>query len=99
MNKAKLSERKARAKKMTTKLAELYPHARIALNFSNNWELLVAVQLSAQCTDKKVNEVTRELFKKYKVLDDYVHADPKEFARDIYQTGFFNNKTKNLLLQ
>ncbi|MCR4306445.1 MAG: endonuclease III, partial [Candidatus Yonathbacteria bacterium] len=63
----------------------------------NNWELLVSVILSAQCTDKKVNEVTQKLFKKYKTLDDYVNADSKEFEKDIYSTGFYRVKTKNIL--
>jgi endonuclease-3 len=53
--------------------------------------------LSAQCTDKKVNEVTKKLFKKYKKLDDYVHARPKEFEKDIFQTGFYRTKTKHIL--
>lgn len=78
-------------------LKRLFPDARIALQYSNNWELLVAVQLSAQCTDKKVNEVTAELFKKYRSLDDYVKADPRVFERDIHATGFFRQKTKNIL--
>lgn len=94
---SKLSERKARAKKLAKKLETLYPNAKIALNFSTNWELLVAVELSAQCTDKMVNVVTKDLFKKYKKLDDYIHADPKEFAKDIHKSGFFNNKTRNIL--
>ncbi len=78
-------------------LKKLFPDSGMVLNYSNNWELMVAVQLSAQCTDKKVNEVTEKLFKKYKKLDDYVNADPKEFEKDIYQTGFYKNKTKNIL--
>ncbi|GMU74169.1 MAG: hypothetical protein AMXMBFR44_3670 [Candidatus Campbellbacteria bacterium] len=88
---------KERAKKISRTLRKLFPEARIALRHKNPWELLVAVILSAQCTDKKVNEVTKTLFKKYRKLDDYVHADPKEFAQDIRQTGFFNAKTKNIL--
>lgn len=71
--------------------------AKIALRYSNNWELLVAVQLSAQCTDKKVNEVTAKLFKKYRILEDYIQADPKRFEKDIRSCGFFRNKTKNIL--
>jgi endonuclease-3 len=67
------------------------------LEYSNNWELLVAVELSAQCTDKKVNEITKKLFKKYKALDDYVKADPREFERDIFSSGFYRAKTKNIL--
>jgi endonuclease-3 len=69
----------------------------MALRYSNNWEMLVAVILSAQCTDKKVNEVTEKLFKKYKKLDDYVNANPSIFEQDIRQTGFYKNKAKNIL--
>ncbi len=90
-------KRKKRAAKIITALKKLFPHAKIALYFSNNWELMVAVQLSAQCTDKKVNEVTPKLFKKYPTLNDYIHADPREFENDIHSTGFFRNKTKNIL--
>ncbi len=88
---------KKRATQISRTLKKLFPDAAIALRHKNPWELLVAVILSAQCTDKKVNEVTQTLFKKYKTLTDYVHADPKEFAQDIRQTGFFNAKTKNIL--
>ena len=56
--------RKQRAAKIVHKLKELFPYAKIVLKYRSNWELLVAVQLSAQCTDKKVNEVTEKLFKK-----------------------------------
>lgn len=86
-----------RVKGITRELKKLFPDARCALRYGNTWELLVAVQLSAQCTDKKVNEVTERLFQKYKTLDDYVNAKPAEFERDIYQTGFYRNKTKNIL--
>jgi endonuclease-3 len=78
-------------------LKKLVPHAKIALNYSNNWELLVAVILSAQCTDKKVNEVTAKLFKKYPTLDDYVRANPRDFEEDIKSTGFYRSKAKNIL--
>ncbi len=78
-------------------LARLYPDPKCALHYRTPWQLLVAVILSAQCTDKKVNEVTKELFKKYKTLDDYVNANPAEFERDIYSTGFYRAKTKNIL--
>jgi len=91
------NERKKRAAKIVRKLRQLFPKATIALKYSNFWELLVAVQLSAQCTDKKVNEVTAELFKKYRTLEDYLKADPKEFERDIHACGFFRNKTRNIL--
>lgn len=85
------------ARKIIARLKKIYPRATIALRFSNNWELLVAVILSAQCTDKKVNEVTPLLFRKYKTLDDYVRARPKEFERMIRPTGFYRAKTKNIL--
>jgi len=97
MDKTILQVRKERAAAIIKELTRLFPDARIALNYSNNWELLVTVVLSAQCTDKKVNEVTARLFKKYKTLDDYVNADQTEFEADIRQTGFFRNKTKNIL--
>lgn len=82
---------------ITQALKKLFPSAKIVLKYSNNWELLVAVELSAQCTDKKVNEVTERLFKKYQTLNDYVRANRKEFERDIYETGFYRNKAKNIL--
>lgn len=78
-------------------LTRLYPKAGMMLRYSNNWELLVAVILSAQCTDKKVNEVTATLFQKYKTLDDYANAPLKEFERAIHSTGFYRAKAKNIL--
>lgn len=92
-----LIERKKRTKKISEKLKELFPDAKIALNFGNAWELLVAVMLSAQCTDKKVNEITEKLFQKYPKLRDYVKADLAEFERDIFQSGFYRAKAKNIL--
>lgn len=89
--------RKMRAQRALRRLKKLFPHASIALRYGNPWELMVAVQLSAQCTDKRVNETTPAIFAKYRTLDDYVHADPREFERMIYQCGFFRNKTKNIL--
>ncbi len=79
------------------KLKKLFPKAKCALMYSNDWELMVAVQLSAQCTDKMVNRVTQALFKKYRTLNDYVKAKPREFEQDIFRTGFYRNKTKNIL--
>lgn len=78
-------------------LKRLFPRAKMALQYRTPWECMVAVQLSAQCTDKKINEVTKTLFQKYRTLDDYVRAKPREFERDIFQTGFYRNKTKNIL--
>lgn len=91
------AKEKARAQKIVNELRTLFPNAKIALNYSNNWELLVAVILSAQCTDKKVNEVTEKLFKKYPTLDSYVGASQAQFEQDIKSTGFYRNKAKNIL--
>ena len=90
-------ERKKRAAKIVKTLKKLFPDAKIVLKYSNTWELLVAVRLSAQCTDKKVNEVTDKLFKKYRTLEDYVKADLQEFERDIKPTGFYRAKAKSIL--
>ncbi len=97
MTNRKLEERRARAKKINKKLKKLFPDAEIELKYKNPLQLLIAVILSAQATDKKVNEITGELFKKYKTLDDYVNARPVEFEKDIHQSGFFRSKTKNIL--
>ena len=91
-----------RAAKILRALKKIFPNPKIVLKYGNNWELLVAVQLSAQCTDKKVNEVTPALFRKYPKLDDYVKAGktPRgahEFEKDIHQCGFYRAKTKNIL--
>jgi len=97
MEKKKLEERRARVRKILAALKRRYPKAHIALRYSNNWELLVAVELSAQCTDTMVNKVTEKLFKKYRTLDDYVNARPEEFEQDIRSTGFYRNKARNIL--
>ena len=78
-------------------LKKAYPNARIVLTYGNPWELLVAVILSAQCTDLMVNKVTERLFVKYKTLDDYVNAYITEFEKDIKSTGFYHSKAKNIL--
>lgn len=92
-----LAERKKKAKIIAAVLGRLFPRGRIALRYKNSWELLVAVVLSAQCTDNKVNEVTGRLFKKYLTIADYLRARPAEFERDIYETGFYRTKAKNIL--
>ncbi|MCR4263433.1 MAG: endonuclease III [Candidatus Roizmanbacteria bacterium] len=78
-------------------LKKKYPHAKIVLNYSNPWELLVAVILSAQCTDKRVNIVTQSLFAKYKTVSDYAHAKQEVFEQDIRSTGFYRNKSKHII--
>lgn len=92
-----LDAKKNRARKIVSVLKKKYPDAKIVLCYSNPWELLVAVILSAQCTDKKVNEITARLFKKYKILEDYVRADPRAFEQDIRAAGFYRAKTKSIL--
>ena len=82
-------------------LRKLFPNAKIALTYGSPWELLVAVQLSAQCTDKKVNQVTPALFKKYRKLDAYVAAGKTaagvhEFEKAIHACGFYRAKTRNI---
>ncbi len=86
-----------RALGILTALKKLFPKAGMMLKYKNNWELLVSVILSAQCTDKKVNEVTEKLFKKYHTLNDYINANPRVFEQDIFSTGFYRAKTKNIL--
>jgi len=89
-------EPKVRAAKIIQLLEKEYPDARIALNFSNPLELLVATVLSAQCTDERVNMVTKTLFEKYTKPEDYAKADIKELEQDIRSTGFYHNKAKNI---
>ncbi len=91
------AERKARLAKILQLLDAMYPGATCALRHRNPWELLVATILSAQCTDKRVNEVTPELFRKYPTVADFAHANQAEMARDIRPTGFFNNKSKAVI--
>lgn len=90
-------DRRVRGARILKALKRLLPKAGMVLKFGNPWELLVAVILSAQCTDKKVNEVTANLFKKYRTFGSYLRARPKEFEKDIYQTGFYRAKAKNIL--
>ena len=78
-------------------LKKAYPDAKIVLKYGNNIQLLAAVILSAQCTDKKVNEVSRKLFKKYKAVDDFAKANLKTFEQEIRSTGFYHNKAKNII--
>jgi endonuclease-3 len=97
MTPTKLARRKVRIRKLDRALKKLFPSATIELNFSNPLELLVAVQLSAQCTDKMVNRITAVLFKKYKTLNDYCRAKPEEFEQLIRSCGYYRQKTKNIL--
>jgi len=78
-------------------LRQEYPHSKCHLNYRNPLELLIATILSAQCTDERVNQVTRELFKKYKTAQDYANVNQEELENDIRSTGFFRNKTKAIM--
>jgi endonuclease-3 len=89
-------EKKPRAAKISAALRRTYPGAHCELNFSNPLELLVATILSAQCTDKRVNLVTAELFKKYPIAEDFANAPLPEIEKAIKTTGFFRNKAKNI---
>ena len=89
--------RKERLQKILDTLDEVYPNVVCALLHTNAWELLVATILSAQCTDKRVNEVTPGLFAKYPTVQDFAHASQDEMASDIRKTGFFNNKAKSVI--
>jgi endonuclease-3 len=75
----------------------MYPEVKVPLLHRNAWELLVATILSAQCTDKRVNEVTPALFRKYPTMTDFANASQAELAQDVRSTGFFNNKSKALI--
>ena len=81
---------------MITLLKKEYPGVKIALHYSDPLELLIATILSAQCTDKQVNEVTKNLFNKYRTPWDYIKIPPEELEKDIYSTGFYRNKAKNI---
>jgi endonuclease-3 len=89
-------EAKERLLKIIPILKKTYPDAKIALNWDKPWNLWVAVVLSAQCTDARVNIVTQDLFKKYKGPQDYLAASQEELEQDVRSTGFFRNKAKNI---
>lgn len=87
----------ARVKQILRILDQTYPNVTCALHHTNAWELLVATILSAQCTDKRVNEVTPGLFAKYPTIQDFAAARQEVLAADIRSTGFFNNKAKSVI--
>jgi endonuclease III len=91
------AEKLARVESILKVLDEVYPNVTCALHHTNPWELLVATILSAQCTDERVNMVTPGLFRKYPRIEDFASADPGEMGKDVYSTGFYNNKAKNII--
>jgi endonuclease III len=92
-------EQRTRAQKIVRALKKMYPHPKSELIYTTRFQFVVAVILSAQCTDKLVNTVTQDqgLFKKYKTVADFAGANPKDFAQEIKQISFFNNKAKNII--
>jgi endonuclease-3 len=85
-----------RAPEVIRRLKKAYPNAKVALHFTTPLETLVATILSAQCTDERVNQVTRTLFEKYRSCQDYLRVPESELALDIKPTGFFNQKAKSI---
>jgi endonuclease-3 len=91
------AERQARLSEILRRLEKMYPGATCALRHESPWQLLVATILSAQCTDKLVNEVTPGLFAKYPTPMDFAAVRQEALANDIHRTGFFNNKAKSII--
>ena len=85
-----------RVQAILAKLDEAYPAVTSALEYENPFQLLIATILSAQCTDVRVNQVTRTLFQKYKKPEDFAYANPQELEAEIRPTGFFRSKTKSI---
>ncbi len=93
----KAAERKKRAAKMVAYLKKAYPKPKTELNYSTPFQLVVAVMLSAQATDKQVNKVTATLFKKYKTPKDFARANLATFTKEISSLSFFRNKAKAVI--
>jgi len=96
MLKENLEDKIPRAKKIIRLLKKRYPDAKCSLNFRTVHQLMVATILSAQCTDERVNQVTKSLFKKYRSMRDFADAGLTQLGRDIYPTGFHNTKAKSI---
>ena len=92
------SEKKQRAKRIVDLFDEKYgKEMTCSLKYEKPWQLLFATILSAQCTDERVNEITRELFVKYSSVEDFAKASPKELEKDIFRAGFYHNKARNII--
>lgn len=89
-------EQNKRARAIERRLAKAYPDAHCTLDYTSPLELLVATILSAQCTDERVNQVTKDLFRKYRTAEDYALARAGTLEKDIQSTGFYRNKAKSL---
>ncbi len=88
---------KKEAENITIKLIKNYPEAKCSLDFSTPFQMLVAVCLSAQCTDERVNQVTKTLFKRYSTPEDFANANVEDIEKLIYSCGFYKNKARNLV--
>jgi len=88
---------KNKVKKVSKLLFETYPEATCSLDYQEPLQLLIATILAAQCTDERVNIVTKDLFRKYKLVGDFANAYPEELEQDIKSTGFYRNKAKNII--
>ena len=97
MPKESINNLKIRTKKIISLLKKNYPDAQCSLNYKTVHQLMVATILSAQCTDERVNAVTPALFKKYPSIKAFAKADLEELKKDIYSTGFYNNKAKSII--
>lgn len=91
------ADKQARLDAILATLDKMFPNVNCALDHSSPWELLVATILSAQCTDERVNKVTPALFAKYPEMEDYAAASVEEMGKDVYSTGFYNNKAKSII--
>ena len=96
MTPKKTTERKDRVRKLIRKLKSFFPDAKLALKHRTHWQLMVAVQLSAQSTDKKVNEILPGVFKKYRTVKDFADADLAELQDSISSVLYYKNKGKNI---
>ena len=92
-----IDAKKKRVKRIIDIFRKLYPSPKCHLNFNSPLELLIGSILSAQCTDERVNQVTRGLFKKYRTASDYAKANPQELESEIRTTGFFRNKARSII--
>lgn len=93
----KAEDIRRRARDIADTLREAYPEATCSLDYIKPLELLIATMLAAQCTDERVNIVTKSLFKKYTSVYDYANSNPEELEQDIKSTGFYRNKAKNII--
>jgi endonuclease-3 len=91
-----IADKKERTKEIIKRLKKTYPDAHCALNHTNAFELLIATILSAQCTDRQVNIVTADLFRKFRTPQDYVNTSEEELEKEIRSIGFYRNKAKNI---